>query len=235
MDALGVDTRSDVYSLGVLLYELMTDSTPLERGRLREAGYVEILKRIKEEEPPTPSTRLTRSKETLSSVAAHRKTEPAKLAKSMRGELDWIVMKALEKDRTRRYETPNSLARDITNFLNDEPVEACPPSTRYRLSKLARKHRAALATVAMIAMFLTVGAGVSAWQAFRATRAERLAESRLRGCHHRQRPHHGSSGRGKQRARSGARRTQAGRRAGRPSEGPKVRRPNAPRPNRPRF
>jgi WD40 repeat protein/serine/threonine protein kinase len=144
MSALGVDTRSDIYSLGVLLYELLTGSTPLTCNRLKEAAYAEILRMIKEEEPPRPSTRLSDSGEALASISAQRKTEPAKLSRLMRGELDWIVMKTLEKDRNRRYETANGLARDIECYLADEPVQACPPSTMYRLRKFARRNKAGL-------------------------------------------------------------------------------------------
>ena len=128
MSALGVDTRSDIYSLGVLLYELLTGNTPLTHKRMKEAAYAEILRMIKEEEPPKPSTRLSDSGEALASISANRHTEPAKLTKLVRGELDWIVMKTLEKDRNRRYETAKDFAADVQRYLDDEPVQACPPS-----------------------------------------------------------------------------------------------------------
>jgi serine/threonine protein kinase len=164
LSALGVDTRSDIYSLGVLLYELLTGSTPLSRKRVRESTYGEIVRMIKEEEPPKPSTRLSDSGETLVSISAQRQTEPAKLTRLVRGELDWIVMKCLEKDRNHRYATANGLTHDIEHYLNDEPVQACPPSALYRFRKLARRNKRAFivaSAAALVVVLALVGLSVS--------------------------------------------------------------------------
>jgi serine/threonine protein kinase/WD40 repeat protein len=174
LNAFGVDTRSDVYSLGVLLYELLTGTTPVERPRLREAAFDEIRRIIKEEEPPRPSVRLSTS-EALAKVAAARKTDPAKLSRLVRGELDWVVMRCLEKDRSRRYDTASGLARDVERYLRDEPVEARPPSSGYRLRKFVRRNRGPVAAGVTIAALVVMGGLVSTWQAVRATRAEREA------------------------------------------------------------
>src|SRR4029434_8654982 len=159
MSALGVDTRSDIYSLGVLLYELLTGNTPLTHKRMNEAAFGEILRIIKEEEPPKPSTRLSDSGEALASISANRHTEPAKLTKLMRGELDWIVMKTLEKDRNPPYETAKDFADDVQRYLNDEQVQACPPSVGYRLRKFARRNNSGLAIAGLILVHIVFLAG----------------------------------------------------------------------------
>src|SRR5207248_737682 len=175
LSALGVDTRSDIYSLGVLLYELLTGSTPLSHGRVKEAAYAEVLRLIKEEEPPRPSTRLSSSGAELVSISAQRHMEPAHLRKLVRGELDWIVMKTLEKDRNRRYETASAFAADVQRYLNAEPVQACPASAWYRFRKFAVRNRGALSAVALVVVALVAGSVVSTWQAIRANGAEKDA------------------------------------------------------------
>jgi serine/threonine protein kinase len=173
-----VDTRSDIYSLGVLLYELLTGTTPIDQDTFRTAAFDELRRIIREQEPPKPSTRLSTLGATRATVSAHRKADARQLDRSVRGELDWIVMKALEKDRNRRYETANNFAADVMRYLTDRPVEACPPSTWYRLLKYARRNRAALTTATVLVTALVAGTAASIWQAVRATRAEARAERR---------------------------------------------------------
>jgi serine/threonine protein kinase len=175
VNQLDIDTRSDVYSLGVLVYELLTGTTPFDRQRLRSAALREVLRIIREEEPPKPSTRLSGSDE-LPSIAAVRRTEPRKLSRLVHGDLDWVVMKCLEKDRGRRYETANGLAADLRRYLADEPVEACPPSATYRLRKFARKYKKALAAVTAFVALLVVGVVLSTALAVWAMSAQRDAD-----------------------------------------------------------
>jgi eukaryotic-like serine/threonine-protein kinase len=175
MSGLDVDTRTDVYSLGVLLYELLTGTTPFPSKELLSLGYGEMQRVIAEIEPPKPSTRLsTMEKAERTVVARNRSIEISALAKVFKGDLDWIVMKAIEKDRSHRYDTVTGLATDVQRHLRTEPVIARPASAAYRLQKLVRRNKLAFAASAAIAVALLAGAALSTWQAVRATRAERL-------------------------------------------------------------
>jgi eukaryotic-like serine/threonine-protein kinase len=180
MSDLDVDTRSDVYSLGVLLYELLTGATPFSKERFKQAAYDEIRRIIREEDPPKPSTRISESTETLPSVAANRGVEPRRLGGLMSGELDWIVMKALEKDRNRRYETANGFAMDVQRYLADEPVQACPPSTVYRFKKFVRRNKGTMVAAGLVLAALVsgvTGTSIGMWRAEHSKR-EALAEKK---------------------------------------------------------
>jgi serine/threonine protein kinase/tetratricopeptide (TPR) repeat protein len=171
VNQLDIDTRSDIYSLGVLLYELLAGSPPFSRKELEKAGMLEMLRVIREQEPSKPSTKLSTA-EGLPTLAANRGTEPAKLTKLMRGELDWIVMKALEKDRNRRYETANGFAMDVQRYLADEAVQACPPSVGYRFRKFARRNKGPVAAAVSILCVLVAGIAGTTFGFVRAVQAQ---------------------------------------------------------------
>src|SRR5229473_1946702 len=180
MTSLDIDTRSDIYSLGVLLYELLTGKTPFDSKELLEAGLDAMRRTIQEQEPQRPSTKLSTMVEgELTTTAKRRHTDAPKLISDVRGDLDWIVMKCLEKDRARRYETANGLASDLQRHLDEEPVNACPPNQIYRFQKLVRRNKLAFAAAAAVAASLLIGLGISTWMFFQ-ERAAKQEQARLR-------------------------------------------------------
>ncbi len=176
LGGLDIDTRSDIYSLGVLLYELLTGRPPFDAEKFARSAFDEVLRVIREQEPPAPSARLTTlTQEELTTLAQRRQTEAAKLPSLLRGDLDWIVMKALEKDRRRRYETANGLARDLERYLGNEPVAARPPSKFYQLRKFARRNKVAFAAASAVTLALAIGLGLSTWSFINERKARRRA------------------------------------------------------------
>lgn len=179
ISGLDIDTRSDVYSLGVILYELLTGSTPLETDRLRKAGYAEIQRLVKESEPQRPSTRLSTSGAKLTAIAKHRSVAPDRLSALIKGELDWVVMKALEKDRNRRYSTPVELADDVNRYLTQEPVEAYPPSRVYKMKKFVRRNKGLVLAASAFAVIMITATTISIWQRYEAVAARDEAKEAL--------------------------------------------------------
>jgi WD40 repeat protein len=172
--SMDIDTRTDVYALGVMLYELLVGSPPLDARQFKRGAILEMLRMVREVDPPRPSTKLSAAAD-LPNIAANRDIEPAKLARSLRGELDWVVMKALEKDRTRRYETANAFAHDLQRYLADEVVEARPPSRGYRLKKFVRRHKGQVIAVSLVFFALLAGMAGTTWGLFKAREQEQIA------------------------------------------------------------
>jgi serine/threonine protein kinase len=170
-----VDTRSDIYSLGALLYELVAGSTPIQAHRLKDLAWDELARWIREEEPVAPSARIA-ADPNKQSICDLRRATPTQLQRDVRGELDWIVLKALAKDRSRRYQSASDMAKDIQRYLSNEPIEASPPSTTYRLMKYLHRNRLAIGSVAMVTCALLLGLAGTTWQAREASRARAIAE-----------------------------------------------------------
>ncbi|HVH57652.1 MAG TPA: serine/threonine-protein kinase, partial [Vicinamibacterales bacterium] len=175
MTNLDIDTRTDVYSLGVLLYELLSGHQPFDPKELRRAGMAEIQRKLRHEEPPRPSSRITSGAEDSTVSATNRRVDVRALGRAIAGDLDWITMKAIEKDRVRRYETAHALALDILRHLHDQPVLAGPPSGFYRARKMFRRHRASVLAAAAVVLALIAGVVGTSWALLRAVRAERQA------------------------------------------------------------
>jgi serine/threonine protein kinase len=180
MNQLDIDTRTDVYSLGVMLYELLTGSTPLDNQTMKDQALLKVLEFIRESEPPRPSTRLSDSGDAISGVSKQRRIEPSRLQKILKGELDWIVMKSLEKDRRRRYETANDFAQDISRFLTGEVVVARPASKSYQIQKFLRKNKGTVTSLATIMALLIFGIAGTTWYAVKAEAARKNIEKALK-------------------------------------------------------